>query len=124
MDINIYKKKIRGAPIPVVRSLVQNKKKIRNPNWLGGFSSGEGSFIIGIKKSNRFSTGFEVRLVFMLTQHIRDEELIISLIEYFGSGNVNKYREGINFGVTKFLDIENQILPFFVGYASEGGILR
>ena len=69
--------------VPIQRPLVKNKK-ITNPNWLPGFSSGEGSFLVGIQEYNRYSTGFQVHLAFVLTQHIRDEELIINLIKYFG----------------------------------------
>ena len=87
---------------------------------MAGFSHGEGSFIIGIQKSNRYYTGFQVHLAFMLTQHIWDEELIINLIKYFGFGNITKYRKAINFGVTKLSFIENKIIPFFSKYPIYG----
>ena len=53
-----------------------------NPQWLAGFVSGEGCFFVGIIKSSTHRHGFQVRLKFKLTQHIRDEELLISLVTY------------------------------------------
>ena len=53
-----------------------------NPQWLAGFVSGEGCFFVGIIKLSTHHHGFQVRLKFKLTQHIRDEELLISLVTY------------------------------------------
>ena len=70
--------------IPVTRPLVLNKKpKIKDPNWLAGFVSGEGSFMVNIKKSSTYKLGAGVELVFQITQHNRDEYLMKSLISYF-----------------------------------------
>ena len=69
--------------VPVVRPLVENQK-VQDPNWLAGFTTGEGSFIVNIKASKTHSIGFQVLLVFELTQHMRDERLMRSLIKLFG----------------------------------------
>ncbi|GAA5121426.1 hypothetical protein GCM10023339_38340 [Alloalcanivorax gelatiniphagus] len=56
-----------------------------------------------------------VRLAFQLTQHIRDEQLIRSLIEYFDAGCVSKDKYVFNYRVEdKFSDIYSKILPFFL----------
>jgi len=73
--------------VPVVRPLVKNQK-ILNPNWLAEFVSAEGCFYILITKSKTHSVGFQVQLVFQLTQQMRDEELLLSFIEYFNCANV------------------------------------
>lgn len=44
-----------------------------------------------------------------------------NLIKYFNCGNVFKYQDTYRFVVTKFDDIENQILPFFKKYPILGG---
>ena len=62
----------------------------------------------------------QVYLRFQLTQHIRDEELIKSLIEYLGCGTVHKYRNTFNFLVSKFSDIDHKIIPFFSKYPIHG----
>lgn len=54
-----------------------------------------------------------VKLIFQLTQHTRDEQLMRSLIEYFDCGNLYKDREAFEYRVEKFSDIENKIIPFF-----------
>jgi hypothetical protein len=45
-----------------------------------------------------------------------DEQLMKNIIKYFNCGNVFKYQNTYRFVVTKFDDIENQIIPFFKKY--------
>jgi len=66
--------------------------------------------------------GFQVQLVFQLTQHSRDEQLMRSLVEYVGCG---KYytRSGKNFGeflVSTISDITDKIIPFFQNFPVQG----
>ena len=77
--------------VPVGRPLVENPKII-DPNWLAGFTSGEECFLINIVKSQRYKLGEAVQLIFKITQHERDEQLIISLIESLKCGNIYKNR--------------------------------
>ena len=76
--------------IPAERSLVIVKKKLRDPHWLAGFASAEGCFFIGIQKSPTVQVGWVVKLIFSITQHSCDEQLIISLIQCFNCGYVVK----------------------------------
>lgn len=39
-----------------------------------------------------------------------------SLIEYFGAGNVCKYREAIEFRISKTKDLNDKVIPFFEEY--------
>jgi len=71
--------------IPVKRPLVQSQM-IADPYWLAGFVSGEGCFYVGIKASASHSIGSRVQLVFSITQHSRDEELMKNLVSYLGYG--------------------------------------
>lgn len=74
--------------IPVIKPLIVNQE-MPAPEWLAGFTTGEGCFSVKIRKgSTKF--GFRVELAFVLTQHIRDEELLRSLISYFGCGSYYK----------------------------------
>ena len=57
-----------------------------------------------------------MKLVFQLTQHSRDEQLMTSLIEYFDCGNVYSTKDAIYFRVGKFSDIVEKIIPFFEKY--------
>ena len=105
--------------VTVVRPLVENKK-VSDPNWLAGFTSGEGSFFVHLRKSKTHSLGMQVQLVFKVTQHMRDEQLLLMLIEYLDCGNIYKKGEIIDFRVSKLSDIINKIIPFFKKYPIYG----
>ena len=87
-----------------------------NPFWLAGFTAAEGSFYIIIQEFKTNSTSFKVILTFQLTQHSRDEQLLISLTKYLDCGAVSSDREFSRFRVTKLYDITNKIIPFFNKY--------
>lgn len=70
--------------IPVQRPLVKRLPNL-DPYWLAGFISGEGCFYVNVFKATT-KTGFAVSLVFQITQHSRDAELIKSFIPFFNSG--------------------------------------
>ena len=55
--------------------------------------SAEGCFFINIIKSKASKLGEAVQLVFILTQHFREEKFMKSLIKYFGCGNINQGRK-------------------------------
>ena len=97
--------------IPVTRPSVL-EQKIPNSYWLAGFTSGEGCFDISVVKSRN------VEMRFRITQHVRDEALLVSLISYLGCGHYSKSK-GNNYGQyksSKFSDILNNIIPFFKQY--------
>lgn len=98
--------------IPELKPIIKDQS-IPNSHWLAGFTSGEGCFLVGMSKSAAYSTGFQVYLVFIITQHIRDKELMNSLIEYLGCGKIQRKRDVYEYQVTKFIDIETRIIPFF-----------
>jgi len=105
--------------IPVQRLQISNKK-ISDPYWLAGFTSGEGCFYVKIKKSSSHRIGFQVELVFHLTQHFRDEQLMKSIISYFKVGKCYYRNEAIDFKVTKIEDLTKIIIPFFDKYPIVG----
>lgn len=98
--------------VPAERPIVLNQQ-IPHPNWMAGSTSGEGSFIVDILKSKTTKLGEQVKLVYKLTQHNRDEQLMRSLIQYFDCGGVHTYIDILEFKVTRFTDIVNKIIPFF-----------
>ena len=117
MNWGLSEKLVEGFPdvVPVERPLVELPISI-HPYWLAGFTSGEGSFMIKIRANKTYSVGFQVILVFVITQHLRDQQLLISIKEYLGCGNLYKNREIFEFKVSKLSDILNKILPFFKRY--------
>lgn len=64
--------------------------------------------------------GAQVLLTFQLVQHSRDEQLMRSLIEYFGCGNVCKDKEAFRYRVEVFSDNNEKIIPFFKKYNIAG----
>lgn len=100
----------------VLKSLaLEEEGLIKDPNWLAGFTAGDGCFSIIIAKSES-RVKPKIELVFKLTQHSRDELLMRSLVKYFDGGKISKNGEAFDFKVTKFLDIKNKIIPFFQKY--------
>ena len=87
-----------------------------DPNWLAGFTSGEGSFMVKITAIQTHPVGFQVILVYQLPQHKRDSELMKMFIIYLECGYVIKDRDSYCFRVTKYDDIINKIIPFFQKY--------
>ena len=104
--------------VPVVRPLVLNQK-IEYPNWLAGFTSAEGCFLVKISKS-KTKLSEAVQLEFKLTQDERDEQLMRCLIKYFNCGETYKYWTWIDFKVTQLSDITNKIIPLFKKYPIRG----
>lgn len=96
---------------PVPRPLVEPNSSIQE-QWLAGFTTGEGCFFVKITKA-KTKIGERVQLVFQLNQHIRDEELIRSLIQYLNCGGVTLSSASIDYRVTKLEDILTKIIPFF-----------
>ena len=104
--------------VAVERPLVENAK-IPDPNWLAGFTSAEGCFMVRITES-KTKIGYQVLLVFQLTQHSRDEKLLRRFITYFNCGNISKTGEVIDFRVYNFREINEKIIPFFKKYQIYG----
>ena len=114
--LNEELKAIFPKSISVERPVAVNQVII-NPQWLAGFITAEGNFFLNVYKSNT-KTGRGVKLVFRITQHIRDELLIISFIQYLDCGKVYKKtgKDAVDFMVTGFSDITNKIIPFLSEY--------
>ena len=100
--------------VPVLRPLVQNQT-IRDPFWVAGFASGEGCFYIKIKSSACYNNGYQTSLVYKITQHSRDDELMKSLIPYFGCGRYESYKDIGDFVVTNFNDLTEKVIPKTAG---------
>lgn len=76
--------------------------------------------MILIAKSNVYSTGFNVQLIFQLTQDKRDEKLLTSFIDFFECGNVYQVKTWCDFRRTKLSDIIKKVIPFIKNYPIEG----
>lgn len=84
--------------------------EIPHSQWIAGFASAEGSFSVSLDKDIFKS------LLFKITQHKRDEVLFAAIKEYFNCGYcyLRKKENIIDFKVTKFSEINEIIIPFFI----------
>ena len=103
---------------PTKRPLVKNVKiEDLSAHWLAGFTSADGCFIIRVASKTN-SLGSIIQLEFIITQHVRNKELLIGFINYFGCGRY-KVRTNSDVGdykVSKLKDIVEKIIPFFKKY--------
>lgn len=100
---------------PVARPALENTS-IPHPFWVAGFTTGEGSFLIDISKSSAYKLGSNAKLTFQVSQHVKDELLLKSLIKYLDCGNYLDKGDVGNFIVTKFSDNYDKIIPLFKTY--------
>lgn len=83
-----------------------------DPNWLIGFTVGEGCFNIQITSSKTHVIGVQVKVRIILTQHSRDIELMQKLVQKLGCGGLSQYsgeKPAINLVVSKLADINTKI---------------
>jgi LAGLIDADG endonuclease len=98
---------------------------IPDPNWLLGFAEGEGCFFFSIYESSKSKLGLAVQLVFKLTQHSRDVELLKGIADFLKCGRVeNRREEACDFTVNSVKSFENIIIPFFLKYPLQGSKLK
>ena len=78
-----------------------------------------------IKKVNSSSvTGSGAHLDFQITQHVRDANLMDSIAKLLDCGLIYKYREGVDFRVTKISDIMEKRISFLEKYPLKGVKLK
>ena len=106
---------------PVPRPII-NSTEIPNPNWIAGFSSGEGCFLVNISKSSKSKISQKiVQLVFKISQHRRDKNLLELIAKYLNCGAVYFHSENaFVFKVGKFLDVNKKIIPIFKAHSIQG----
>ena len=75
-----------------------------------------------IQKSCQQKTGFLVSLHFIISQDLRDIELLKSFINFLDCGRIksNSKQSWVQFIVTKSGDVLNKVIPFFDKYSIEG----
>lgn len=107
---------------PVLRPSFKYPCLIPDLNWFAGFTDAEGCFFIVIKNSVNSTLKESVSLRFILTQHLRDEELLRSFITILGCGKYipRSNKDYGEFVVEKFSDISLKIIPLFENYKLHG----
>ena len=73
-----------------------------------------------VRVMDRPESRTQVLLRFKLTQHLRDEQFMRSLVNYLDCGKIYVSVGSVDFIVTKFSDITNKLVPFFDKYPIQG----
>ena len=99
-----------------------NLPSVLNPNWLSGFITAEGSFFISIYANDKRKAGYAVSLVFSLSQHIKDAELLKRLENFLACGRIQVHsnRQTVEWIITKLDDLNQKLIPFLTKYALSG----
>lgn len=86
------------------------------PDWICGFVEGEGSFVISITDI-KSSKSKQIRLIFKVTQHVKNVQLLYAFKSFFGVGLVKSQRKDPTqcweYTVSRFEHLETKIIPFF-----------
>lgn len=74
-----------------------------HPQWIVGFTYGDGCFKVSVRESK---AGSRVVLLFIITQHIRDELLLKrgACANFFKCGQTYSYKDYIEFRCQSFKD--------------------
>lgn len=122
LNLGISNNLVKNFPeIKIMKRDIYNVINIPDSNWLSGFSEGESCFYISIYKSEKSKLGSAVQLVFKITQHLRDIELLKNISNYLSCGRVEKRKsEACDFTITSFKSFEEKIIPFFLANPLHG----
>jgi hypothetical protein len=114
--LNLVLKEAFPNTLGVLRPSLPESALTLHPQWVSGFVSGDGSFTVSIRESKVNKAGNHVVIIFIITQHNRDELLLKSLVKFFECGHTYFYKDYIEFRCQSFKDNYEKILPFFTKY--------
>lgn len=92
-----------------------------DPNWISGFSEGDGSFYVSISPKTN-----SVRIFYKIELNERESPLISKIQEFFGNKGKVSYtvsNRAVIFTVVKLADLDNTIIPHFNKYLLYGNKL-
>jgi len=101
-----------------------DKKQERlDPNWLVGFTDGEGCFTIGIIRNTTTKIGWQVFPEFVISQGEKSKDVLFQTQEFFSCGIVkinrryDTHREHMyRYCVRSIKELNEIIIPFFDKY--------
>jgi LAGLIDADG endonuclease/NADH dehydrogenase len=88
-----------------------------HPEWITGFTDGEGSFGIKIYKAKGYKLGWRLEPFFQIKLNARDIDLLYRIKEYFGGvGNISFDKNSAKYVIRKLSDIVDILIPHFEAY--------
>ncbi len=80
--------------------------------YLSGFSDGEGSFNVSLRKKSDYAIKWQVVLSFNVSQ--RDKTNLLTLQKVLGCGIIKRRQDGVySLDITKPSDVILKVIPFF-----------
>jgi len=82
-------------------------KENLHPYFVTGFSDGESSFTISIRRNNELRTGWLVVNIFVINLHKKDRALLEQIKSFFGVGKViNHEKDVVTYRLSSIKDLE------------------
>lgn len=83
-----------------------SKSKL-DPWFVTGFSDAEGSFGLYIYKNSDFKTGWRAYLIYSISLHEKDKDLLNQIQNFFGFGGIHKHgKESLKYRVNSLNDLQ------------------
>lgn len=99
------------------QSLLIEESPRLDPWWVTGYTDGEGNFTIKTLAAKTTKIGYTVRLVYQVSVHPSDIELLYKLKSYFNNvGDIVVTEHYVAYRITKLSDILNIVIPHFSSY--------
>lgn len=92
--------------------------------WISGFTQADGSFVVGFEKRNQGFIPYRPRPMFVLSQHVREENLFREIQKHLNVGRIQITRNEVNFIVSSLEEITNVIIPLFDKHPVRDGKYR
>lgn len=87
-------------------SSVHNTTDKLNPNYVTGFTDGEGCFFVGISSDSRYKTGYRIKAIFQIGVHEKDLALLKQIKLFFRVGHITKLGvESVQYRVSGLKDL-------------------
>ena len=89
--------------------------------WLTGFTQADGSFVVNFESRKQGTMPYRPRPLFVLTQSVRELEMIKALHNYLGVGSLRFHEGSVDIVVSSLVDILQVVIPHFDKYTLYGG---
>lgn len=90
-----------------------------SPGWVTGFSDGECSFHVVVRKDNTYKSGWTIIPAYKIELHKRDLDVLIAIQKFFGGiGKIQHLSEKghVAYSVNSIKDLHEVIVPHFEKY--------
>jgi hypothetical protein len=104
-----------------MKSLIMNRKFVFSGWWLTGFTQADGSFVVNFEYRKQGNIPYRPRPLFVLTQSVRELEIMKALHNYLGVGNLRVHKDTVDIVVSSLHDIVQVVIPHFDKYTLYGG---